>query len=201
MPSLPAVETYLASLPAGIDSYPEIVVKASVLAIFKNHIAMPDLVHQAPPQAARLLTDATTVTSWVPEVHFNVLAAAFYDLVFRDRGGFAALEGWATDQNVKLLGNPLYRVLFAAIGPKRLIHSVSVRWSVFRRGTALAVVRAAAKEVEVELTFPKRLEPPTTLYAFSGVFRAAMRIARVDAVSVTLTDERETSARWQIAWR
>lgn len=201
MPSLPTVDTYLASLPAGIDSYPDALVKASTLAIFKNHLALLDLVQHAPPEAGRLITDAPTVTSWVSEVHFNVLNATFYDLVFREHGGFTALEEWATEQNVKLLGNPLYRILFAAVGPKRLINSVSMRWSVFRRGTTLSVVGTEAKSVEVELVFPTHLEPATTLSAFTGVFRATMRIARVDAVSVALTDYGETSARWRIEWR
>jgi hypothetical protein len=200
---LPSVEHYLRDLPDGIDSYPDVAVKGSVLVSMLGHPGFAALSRHPglPAPALGLIAHPPTATSWVPEVHFNVTMAGFYDVVFRDKGGFEPYEAWVVTQNMKLFSTALYRVLFAVMSPQRLLTSVSLRWGAFRRGTTLTLLHGGPGFAEVRLTYPRNLEPPTALYSFSGAFRAAARAAHGEVTSMTMTTELGVSTRWHLEWR
>ncbi len=199
--SFASVDTYLATLPSGLESYPDATVKGSVLRAMRTHPACVALAtHRGlPPAIARLVADPPTMTSWIPEVPFNVMMAGLYDHAFRDQGGFPAYEAWVCEQNVKLFYAPFYRALFAVVGPQRLLSAVGARWGAFRRGSALSVTRSDATSADLRLVFPHHLEAPTALHAFSAAFRAAMRVARVRASSITFVSD-GSSADWHLEW-
>jgi hypothetical protein len=200
--SLPSVAAYLRELPRGLDSYPDVALKGSVLLSLRNHPAFLDLAGRGdlPVSVARLVTEPPTATTWVPEVYFNVLMAGFYDLVFREVGGLPAYEAWVGEQNFKLMRTPLYRMLFAFQGPERLMRAAATRWSAFRIGTTLAVTRTDATSADLRLVYPPNLQPASALHAFSGAFRAAMRVARVHVETLTFEAERGVMARWHVEW-
>jgi hypothetical protein len=198
----PTVNAYLARLPAGVDSHPDVVVKASLLRALLGHPAFERIRADAqlPPPAHQILVTPPTATSWLPVAHFNVLLAAMYDVAYRDIGGWPAYEVWTAEQYRLLLMTPLYRVLFAVMGPERLLASAASRWGLFRKGTHLAVVRQQVHAVDLRLTFPANLEPPCGLHSLSGAFRAAIRAAGADATVVEWTVESASAAAWHIEW-
>jgi hypothetical protein len=169
---LPAITSYLNRLPAGIASYPECSVKASV---FRNGITSKPLGPEiALPSEVRALVDHPPVVSaWVPEVHFNVLALAIRDTHF-DAGDLDGYLAWVLDQNRRLLGTPLYRAAFLLISPERLLTGVGRRWATFRRGTELRIHQQARNEAEVRLLTPPFLQPLLVIQAMTMAFRAAL---------------------------
>ena len=200
--NLPTVDAYLACLPEGIASYPDAAVKGSVLASRRNHPGFDQLLKDGnlPEPAVRLLRDPPTATSWVPEVAFNTVMAALYDVVFRENGGPAAYEEWSAEQNARLLRTPLYRILFAVVSPERLLVAASARWAAFRRGTSVAVLDHDRSTMSFRLTCPPNLYPPVGLHAFSAAFRAATQAAGGRVTVIQWTAESPAAVRWHIEW-
>jgi hypothetical protein len=199
---LPSVDEYLGALPHGIGAYPEAAVKGSVLLSLGKHAVFQELASHPglPSEAARLVTDPPTKTTWVPEVVFNTLMCGFYDLTYRSRGGLEAYEAWVAAQNLRLFNDQIYRILFRVAGPERLLASVAARWGAFRRGSTLTIVKSAARSAELRLVFPRNLEPITALHSFSGAFRAALQAAGAKQQAAFLTPELGVSARWRLQW-
>ncbi len=171
----PGIAGYLSRLPAGIASYPECTVKASVFRhALMNKPLGPEI---ALPDEVRALVDhPPPVSAWIPEVHFNVLSLALRDAYFAadDLDGYLA---WVFEQNRRLLATPLYRAVFLLISPGRLLTGVQRRWGTFRQGTELSIHRQTSNEVELRLLTPPFLQPTLTLQGLTMAFRAALERA------------------------
>ena len=193
-----SIRKYLDALPNGVASYPECVVKASIL---RNSLGSRPLGPEVdlPPTIRRLVDEPPTVGEWIPEVHLNVVMLAIREVHFdlRNLDGYRA---WAFEQNHKLLGTPLYRILFLVVSPDRLISGVETRWSAFRRGTEMRVIHRAEKSAELQLRYPAFLYPPLMAQSMVVALQAAMEHAgarqpRIDTVSPTSTE-----TRFSVSW-
>lgn len=129
MPPLPQLETYLASLPRGVDSHPQCVQKASVSREFLRFLPTGGLSGQLPEQLEDLLARRLAASAWVPEAHASALLLAIHDLHFPgDEAGFVARSYVA---NKELLTGPLYRVLMLVASPSYLAKNAESRWNAF----------------------------------------------------------------------
>ena len=200
---MPTVDEYLAGLPEGIDSYPEAMVKGSVVRAHCVHPAFLEVQRdeRMPRESVRLIDDPPTRTTWVREAHFNALMAGLYEHGFRASGGYPAYQAWVCDQSRRLFETKLYRVLFAVLSPERLLAATALRWSAFHQGSTLALVGRLPKAFEVEMRFPARLYPPASLHGFSGAFRAALLAAGGDVTSIEWTLVSPSIARWLVQWK
>ena len=134
---LPSVDRYLETLPKGAASYPECCVKASVL--LSMLAAKPLRTDVALPSALLALVDnPPALTEWIPEVHFNAVVLWVWEVHFGGRD-LESYRAWSLDHNRRLLGAPLYSVLFLVLSPDRLLNGMNNRWSAFRRGTELQI--------------------------------------------------------------
>jgi hypothetical protein len=194
----PSITSYLDRLPAGIASYPECLVKASV---FRNALEVKPLGPEValPPEVRALVDHPPPVSVWIPEVQFNVITLAVRDAHFGedDRDGYL---GWVLDQNRKLLGTPLYRALFLLVSPERLLHGLEKRWGTFRRGTVLRLHAQAPGQVELRLVTPPFLRTTMSLEGMAMALRAALERAGArdaEAVGEALSS---TEIAYRLSW-
>jgi hypothetical protein len=200
---LHGLDRYLASLPRGLDSYPEAGVKGTIVRSVLTHSAVPGLtdVLTIPEAVRRLIREPPLASEWASEVHFNALSCALVDTAFDGPDGLHAYELWIAELSRHLFRTPLYRVLFAAMSPSHLLAAISMRWGAFHRGSSLTHVRGSEPDlIEVRLTMPAHLEPAPILHATSGGFRAAIEATRGVVTSLRWVAESPTSVRWQIRW-
>jgi hypothetical protein len=194
-----SVNKYLDALPNGVASYPECVVKASVL---RNTLASRPLGRdvELPAAVRAIVDDPPMVGEWIPEVHFNVVALAIREVHFNPRSLDDYLA-WVFEQNHKLLGTPLYRVLFLLVSPERLLSGIEKRWSAFRRGSEIQIVNREKNTVQLRLRYPAFLHTTLSTHGMRVAFQAAMehagaRQARVEAAS-TASTETVFTVTWQ----
>lgn len=186
---------YLERLPRGLASHPEAQVKGSVVRalVSTSPIAVPR--DALPPELLLLVDDPPLPNAWVHEV--AVLALG---LAFEERMPPAEHEAWVESRNRKLLTNPLYRILFAAIGPERLLTGLSNRWSAFRRGSSIEVTERRPGWVALTLTYPPHLHSPETLHNFAVSFRVTALSAGAKHVIVRVDERSPTTAVFTFDW-
>jgi len=199
---LATVETYLARLPAGLDSYAEAAVKGSIV---REWVAATDLrarleEGQVPREVETLLREPPPASSWVREVEYVALVVATYELCWKGAGGVAAFERWRLDVSRKMLSGPLYRVLFLVASPERVFVGAERRWGAFHRGSALRVRGRESRRAELELTFPPRVFPELALRLNGRALQAAAEAAGLKRVEVALSDATDVSGHFEISW-
>ena len=197
----PSACRYLAALPDGADSYPESTCKgALVRATLAELPHLPAAATAALPPCLIALRDSPPdVGAWTPTVHHNALLGAVYDARY-SIGGLAAFERAAFEKSRKLLGGPLYRVLFALVATERVVRASERRWRLFHRGSTLAITGYREGHFEAVLTYPPNLFFDVPLRSLGQGLRAA--IAASGAKDTVLRCEciSPTSARYDITW-
>ncbi len=196
--ALPSVTSYLSRLPLGADSYPECMVKASLI---HNAMASRPLGDDVPlPTAVRtLLAHLPPVSMWVPEVYFNILMLAILDVHFgtRDLIGY---RDWVYTQNRKLFQTPLYRAVFLVVSPDRLLYGMEKRWESFRKGSMLRTRQQGPREVELHLTAPPSLYASVHVIGMSEALRAGIDAAGGKRSRVLGDLLSETEVCYRLMW-
>jgi hypothetical protein len=170
--ALPSVARYLEKLPAGLASYPECLVKASVLRNSADpRVLGPEV--PLPPEVRALLDHPPPVSVWVPEVHYTVIQLATHEVHFPGPDPQAFIT-WVHARNVQLLSTPLYRALFLVLSPERVLLGLEKRWGSFRRGTQLQVLRADSRTADLLLRTPPNLYAQVSVWAMGAALRAGM---------------------------
>ena len=195
------VTKYLATLPRGIDSYPEHCVRGSVVrAIALTFQSDREVRAALLPEIDRLLAEPPLVSVWLPEVHLNVLFSAICE-VRHTLSPRASFEAWAYEGNRAILGGPFYRALFTVLGPERILARAQSRWSAFRRGTTLVPLDADHKGTRLRLDYPPHLMPDVGLWAMGAALRAAADVSGAKDVSVSIVEESASSTVFTVRWR
>ncbi len=201
-PALSSIDAYLATLPQGIDSYPEAGVKGSVVrAMFpdseRSRFPAADVV---PAPAGEHILHPPAVSDWVPEAHHGALIGAIYDTRFRSAGGLPAFETWAIERNRALLRGPLYRVMFLVMSPERILSGVQSRWAAFHRGSNLTVVQRTGNVTQARLSHPPHLFSALAIRWFATAFQVALEAGGAKNARVRAEAESETSSGFHAAW-
>lgn len=196
----PTVAHYLEGLPLGIDSYPDAVVKGTVLRATLADAGFRIERGTLPERLEECAFDPAAIGTWVPETFHSALVAAIFDARFRAGGGMAAFEAWAFERNRKLFQSPLYRVLFFVVRPERIFIGIQNRWSAFHRGSVLEVVSERPNHRTVRLTYPPRLFSVHALHTFSAAFLAAAQAAGLRGSRARRASERATTTEFDIDW-
>jgi hypothetical protein len=196
----PTATAYLDRLPHRADSYPETLVKGTVVRSAledpkyrPRHDGLPDVVQ-------KLVLDPPLPGSWVPEVHFQALMASIYDTHFATAGGIEALEAWTCERNRVIFRSTLYRVLFLVVSPERVFAGAGKRWSIFHRGSEVDVLDVGQRRASVRLTYPAGIMLDVCVHSYGGAFRAALAAAHAKLGTITCEIESETSTRYEARW-
>ncbi|MEM6292397.1 MAG: hypothetical protein AAGA54_14075 [Myxococcota bacterium] len=136
---LPHLQAYLALLPDGLDSYPDVKTKASLYRSITERRPLPDY-PSLPAPLRTLAQNPVPVSAWIPTVHHHALTLASRDLSCRDDDDF---RGFCHERQRALFDGPLYSVMLAITKPRTLLRSAARRWTSFHRGTSFVVEHLA----------------------------------------------------------
>ncbi|MGO9838932.1 MAG: hypothetical protein ACLP1X_32525 [Polyangiaceae bacterium] len=198
MAGFASVETYIASLPGGIDAYPDCTHKGEPLAVWLQRSPTAGLAGRLPAQAEALLAAASDVPTWVPEVHANVLYLAIREAHFEDDAAFLA---HARECNRAVLDTPMNRIVFWVASPRAILRGAGVRWRSLHLGTSIALRAPSHLSAEMEMTFPHKLFPEIVLRGSGTGFAAALENAGARDVVVDLRLVEPTRASYAARWR
>lgn len=192
----PSLAAYLRPLPAGLASFPECQVKAVFVHSVLSDYPLQQASEQLPAGLAELLQHLPPSTAWISEVHFHALLRVLRDLYFATD---AALVAWSYGSQYKLLGGPLYRVMFALLSPERVVRLAPQRWAHFHRGLWLEVTAASGRAMGT-------LHHPPYLYqrldhelSLAGM-RAVIELAGGRSVRTDIEDTSPTQSRSLLTW-
>ena len=194
------LERYLACLPDGVNSYPDVVVKASTFTAAFADKPVPIKRGQVPAPIEKLILNPPFVSAWVPEVQMISIFNLFGDYHFEGRGGTAAFLDWIYAQNQKLLGGKLYRALFWFLTPEQVFRGVEQRWNAFRRGTSLIIVERSERYAVFEFRYPRHMHDDEGLLAVGAALRLAGEAAGAKSTTLELLDVTPTSGRLRLHW-
>jgi uncharacterized protein (TIGR02265 family) len=157
--------------------------------------SLASVLSELPEPVRELVENPPPVSTWVREVHANVVMISLRDVHFASgAAGLADYMEWTRQRNVLLLTRPLYRALFLLLSPERLLRGLERRWSAFRRGTQVHATRSEPGFVELSVRYPSHLYEATALVA-------ALEASGAQGVSVELLEFGEREARYRGSWR
>ena len=170
------LERYVATLPQGLESFPEFCCKGSLLRELVDLRDLPQETVEALPPALKVYFEVPPlVSSWYPEVHLVGVMLAHFEPRFG--GDRAAFVQWFYDLSKALYEKPLYRILMALGSPERLVGIVAKAWGAFHRGAKLRKTASAPGLAVVEIGMPEMVYPdliaPTTAQAFLAAVESA----------------------------
>ena len=195
------LDRYLASLPRGLSSHPDAVMKGDIFDYMRT--SFPGMLDgiEVPAPVARLFADQID-GPWVPEVVGNALYLVCREVKFRDDASFLA---WSFDAAADLFKTPLYRVLMMVLSPTLVVMGAAKRWSAFHQGSTLTATPAQKADdrlvVHGSLKYPAGLFDPLILELLGKGFEAAVSGAGgKDAKSITRPlSEGET--QYELTWK
>lgn len=223
----PSMAAYLSGLPDGLDSYPDCQVKAvfllSVLEDFplrsvsggaqsfrrrggdahpallaEGDLERSPVIDRLPPVLADLVRSPPPSTAWLRQVHFRCILRAILDQYFK--GDEAAMVAWSYGAQKKLLGGPLYRVMFALLSPERVVQLAPQRWGHFHRGLSMQV-DIRPHQVEGLLRYPPHLYLRFDHDLSLAGIRAVIELAGGRDVRLEILETSPTQGRSRLTWR
>lgn len=194
----PSVESYLASLPRGLSSYPECTHKGEPLGVWLQRSPTRGLARLVPGPVAALLDRDRPTPAWVPDVHANVLYLAMRQAHFADDSAFLA---HARACNQAVLETPMNRVLFWAAAPRAILRAAGLRWGSLHRGSTIDVRVGQDSSATVVLSFPRGLFPELVLRGNATGFAVALENAGARDVEILLRAIEPTRAVFTGRWR
>lgn len=200
MAPLARLDRYLASLPHGIDSYPDCVQKGSVSKEFLRFMPSAGLAGRVPKPVENLILRPPAPSAWVPEVHVEALFLSVLDAHFGDDTEFLTRSYVA---NKELLTGPLYRVLMLVASPLYLVKNAESRWKTFHRGVNLltdALPTEKTGTARFHLEYPKLLLPEVLAKSYTTAFRAGLEAAGGREVKAEVAQWAETRCEFTISW-
>ncbi len=195
---LKSVEQYLASVPGGIDAYPECLHKGEPLGVWLERCPLGGLSERIPAQAAELLKRRGALPTWVPEVHAAVLYLAIREAHFPDDEAFLV---HARACNRAVLETPVNRIVFWVASPRAILRGGSVRWGSFHKGSSIDVRSRGDQSAELTLTFPPHLLPEIVVRGNGEGFRCALEYAGARDVALNVRVLDPTRALFEAQWR
>jgi hypothetical protein len=194
----PTVDAYLARLPAGLASYPDVCCKGVVLRQFmEGHPFGVEPDPRLPPELAALLKRPPALVSWQPLVHLHALMLARQA---HHQQSDQAFVDWSYDVGRKLVAHPLARLYLMVISPDQLLQNVTTRWGSFQKGTKMTSQALSRTASLVTFTFPPDVYPEVLLRATMPNFRAALEGAGAKDVRIELLEFSAVQARFQLSW-
>jgi hypothetical protein len=194
---LPRVAEYLAPLPAGVASHPGCLAKAALLrrALAERPLAR-DHVAALPPVVGAVVTCPPLDGEWVPDVWLMCALLAIADAYKMSDEEHLR---WIREMNGRMF-NTLFRLLMKAVSPEYLVRRAPERWSVFHRGSTLAITDAAPGRCTAHLEFPPWLFHGLALRQFVAVFEAALQMNDPEG-RLELAGSDAVGARFTVTWR
>ncbi|MBL8910427.1 MAG: protein kinase [Archangium sp.] len=193
----PHLDQYLAGLPNGFESYPQMQQKGSIVHSFLDGVPIHQHLAGLPAPVAELARRPPPPSAWISEVQAFGLFLACADLCFPNSDAWVE---FAYRANKKIIEGPLYAMLFRMLGVKRIVKVVAGRWDQFHRGTSLSVVKFDEHEGLLRLEGPPNGTPLVVAQAHGTAVRATVEIVGAKNVSVKCTASSPTTFDYVCTW-
>lgn len=193
----PLLDKYLAGLPNGFESYPEMQQKGSIVHSFLDGVPIHQHLAGLPAPVAELARRPPLPSAWISEVKAFSLFLACADLCFPTSDAWVE---FAYRANKKIIEGPLYAMLFRMLGVKRIVKVVAGRWDQFHRGTSLSVVKFEEHQGLLRLDGPAYGTPLVVAQAHGTAVRATVEIVGAKNVSVQCTASSPTTFDYVCTW-
>lgn len=193
----PSLARYLDALPNGLDSYSECEAKASLVRSMFDEHRLAKFASELPPSLAELILQPPPMSSWIPEVHLRAILRVIHDRLLPDRRDFIK---WTYDAQKRLLGGPIYSLLFFVISVDRLSDIGPSRWARFHRGSTMTVEQGPTQGT-VGFTFPPHLFDDLDLEASVAGIRVALELMVRKPVEFVGMKVGTTSSSALMRWR
>ena len=193
----PRLSDYVRRLPRGLDSYPDVVIKALPMRKALSDKPLPPD-PALPEPILRLLTMPLLASTWVSSatVHGMLCALADHHRMSDDQ-----YVEWALVQNRRMMEEKIYHGLLALASPALLLRGASSRWSTFHRGIELVVEPTADREVSAVLRFPSFLLSEMLVRGLAAGIQAALEASRAKDLRFSVDAITDRSARLSASWR
>jgi hypothetical protein len=197
MPLTPKTDAYIDSLPDGLDSFPECLIRTD---LYDNTLEeLPDV--RKVPIVEQTLRQYKG-RKWMPEIYGSIINHGIRDACFAsDRAYFEWLESF----NGKIFQRPTYKAVVMLLSTQLLLMGAAQRWSSFHKGTHLEIaasqIRGDRRVASGELVFPHGLYDELQVRTHCHAIRAAMVASRADAPEYRLLEMQNGVARLELTWR
>jgi hypothetical protein len=192
----PRLADYVRRLPRGLDSYPDVLMKAlPVRKALSDKPLPPDPV--LPAAIVRLLTMPLLASSWTSSVVVHATLVAVADHHRMTDGQYIQ---WALVRNRLMMEEKIYHGLLALASPSLLLRGASSRWGTFHRGIELVIDHAGAQEVSATLRFPSFLLNEMLARGLAAGVQAALEASRAKDLRFSVDSITDRSARLSAAW-
>ena len=178
-------DAYVASLPDGLDSYPDCVVKGSVVRVFGDRLE-PEVLDNLPAEVRELSRNPPQMNEWVPFAKVAGLAHGVRDQVFI--GDDDGLRVWFAGGMESVLSSPMYRILLSLTSPVRIARTSERRWSAFNRGVTRKCLAVFENGARGEVRYPPYLIDELLAEAFVQSFERALALSRARNPVVQLVE-------------
>jgi len=173
-PPLDRLTAFMATLPAGLASFPTCQGKASLFRIANELQPVVDVPDDVPAHLRPYFQCALPASQWVPELDYVLFSIAMADLHGWDNEGMRVF--WRRVMT-HINNSAMYGLLFKFLSARMLVTTVASRWSSFHLGTSCSAVRTG-KDLEITLGYPRGLFPELIVHGYLGVFDALASHAR-----------------------
>ncbi len=196
--SYPRLDAYLASLPAGLGSYPRCSQKGSILRTWLAGAPLQAEEADLPPPLRQLITQPPLASAWIPETHANALYLVIADARFKTEADFLS---FCRRRNAELFRTPMYRPLVVMGSPNIFFHALRIGWPLMHRGTTLTMVETGPGTATIRLASPAGVIPELVAKAYATSFRAAAEATRlVRECTSELVDFQRETATYHVVW-
>lgn len=196
-PKTPLLNAYLASLPQGLESFPEVQQKGSIVQSFLEGVPIQQHLSSLPRPIAELVKHLPPPSAWISEVKAAALYLACADLCFPSAEAYVE---FAYRANRKIIEGPIYAMLFRMLGVKRIVNVVAGRWEQFHRGTSLKVVHFEGTEGRLRLDCPPHATPLLLAQCHGTAVRATVEIVGAKNVTVACTQSGPSAFDYVCRW-
>ncbi|HBQ17525.1 MAG: hypothetical protein RLO52_16650 [Sandaracinaceae bacterium] len=192
----PRLAEYLATVPGGLDAYPDARSKSTLLrSALEGH---EDLCAEGLPlDVAELFRNPPPPTVWIPAVHVNAVFHAICDQYYPTERNVIA---WARRRTRSMANNPIYRRLLSFTGPRALLKIAGRVDRMFQRGTHIDAEYGPGW-AESRLRHPPHLVSPLNQVANVGMFEAMVEMTGADDPLCEMSDASPTGALFRTTWR
>jgi serine/threonine protein kinase len=195
--NLPLLNAFLAKLPQGLESFPEVQQKGSILPSFLEGVPIQPHLAVLPGPLAEMIKRPPSPAAWISEVKVAAIFMACADLCFPSADAFVQ---FANRGNRKVMDGPIYSMLFRVLGVKRIVKQVSGRWEQFHRGTTLTLLNFEGTEGRLKLVAPPFSTPLLFAQCHGQAIHVGVEIAGGKNVSVTCTESTPGTFDYVCRW-
>jgi hypothetical protein len=193
----PTLYRYIASLPQGIASYPQMQtladVPASIRLRFPNILQKEDL----PADLTAALKLPWLSRTWIPEVHFMALNALVRDVIYKNDSGYLQ---FCFDTMKESFNSPLMRTMMLFVSPNLLAMNFEKKWNLYKRGSVISSQVTSPTSRLITLKYPERIYLPCMLAGFGKSIEAGLACTRVASQEVITQPVSDTECQYVTRW-